>query len=80
MSDGFLARLAGRTGSRAVPWLAVYEAGKWIYQNGRRVWDKYTPAERRRLGELVRKSKGRRSNLSSREQEELWRLVKQALG
>ena len=34
--------------------------------------------ERERLGALLRKSKGRRSNLSARERDELWSLVKKA--
>jgi hypothetical protein len=71
----------GWAAKRAGParFLIVYEAAKWIYEHGRRVWDKYTPAERRRLGELVRKSKGRRANLTERERGELWRLVKKAV-
>jgi len=60
-------------------WLVLYEAAKWIYEHGRRRWEKYTPAERRRLGELVRKSKGRRANLSEAERGELWELVKKAV-
>jgi hypothetical protein len=62
----------------AVRWAVVYEAAKLIYTHGRRVWDEYSPEERARLGTLVRKSKGRRVNLTSAEQEELWALVKKA--
>jgi hypothetical protein len=69
----WLARRAG-----PARFFVVYEAAKWIYQRGRVVWDKYTPAERRRLGELVRKSRGRRANLTEAERRELWELVKKA--
>jgi hypothetical protein len=64
------------TRGRALPWLALYESAKFIYTHGRRAWDNLTPRERERLGELVRKSKGRRSNLTERERDELWSLVK----
>jgi hypothetical protein len=63
---------------RALPWLALYQTAKWIYEHGRRAWGNLTPTERRRLGELVRKSKGRRLNLSERERDELWSLTKKA--
>jgi len=66
------------TRGRAVPWLALYQSAKFIYQHGRRAWDNLRPAERERLGSLVRKSKGRSSNLSQRERDELWSLVKRA--
>ena len=58
---GGLSRLATR--GRAIPWLALYESGKWIYGHGRRAWGNLEPGERERLGALLRKSKGRRSNL-----------------
>jgi hypothetical protein len=73
---GAFSRLVAR--GRAVPWLALYETGRLIYRHGKRAWDDLEPSERRRLGELLRKSKGRRSNLSTRERDELWSLVKKA--
>jgi len=73
---GGLSRLVTR--GRAVPWLALYESGKWIYGHGKRAWGNLEPGKRERLGALLRKSKGRRSNLSTRERDELWSLVKQA--
>ena len=73
---GGLSRLATR--GRAIPWLALYESGKWIYGHGKRAWGNLEPGERERLGALLRKSKGRRSNLTTRERDELWSLVKQA--
>jgi hypothetical protein len=66
------------TRGRAMPWLALYQSGRWVYGHGRRAWDNLEPDERRRLGDLLRKSKGRRSNLTDRERDELWSLVRQA--
>jgi hypothetical protein len=74
--SGAITRLVTR--GRAVPWLALYESGKWIYRHGKRAWNDLEPNERQRLGELLRQSKGRRSNLSTRERDELWSLVKKA--
>jgi hypothetical protein len=73
---GAITRLMSR--GRAVPWLALYESGKWIYGHGKRAWENLESTERDRLGQLLRKSKGRRSNLSTRERDELWSLVKKA--
>jgi hypothetical protein len=67
------------TRGRAIPWLALYQSGKWVYSHGRRAWQNLDPGERRQLGTLLRKSKGRRSNLSTREYDELGSLVKKAI-
>ena len=71
-----LTRLVTR--GRAVNWIALYEAGRFLYKHGRERWDNLTPDERRRIGELVRKSKGRRSNLTQAERDRMWTLVKKA--
>ena len=69
--------LIGR--GRAVRWAAVYEAGKLLYGHGKRIYDNLSPAERERLGQLLRKSRGKRSNLSDREQRRVFELVKKAV-
>ena len=71
---GGLSKLVAR--GRAVPWLALYESGRLVYRHGKRAWDNLEPAERERLGRLLRKSKGRRANLTSGERDDLWSLVK----
>ena len=63
---------------RALNWIALFEAARFVYRHGRQSWDNLTPEERRQVGELVRKSKGLRSNLTERERERLWELVKKA--
>jgi hypothetical protein len=73
---GRISRLVTR--GRAIPWLALYESGKFVYGHGRRAWSNLQPGERERLGSLVRKSRGRASNLTQRERDELWSLVKKA--
>jgi hypothetical protein len=67
------------TRGKAIPWLALYQSGKWIYGHGRRAWNNLEPRERQRLGDLLRKSKGRRSNLSARERDQLLSLVKKGV-
>jgi hypothetical protein len=67
------------TRGKAIPWLALYQSGRWIYGHGRRAWNNLEPRERQRLGDLLRKSKGRRSNLSARERDQLLSLVKKGV-
>jgi hypothetical protein len=69
-----LTRVVSR--GRAINWLSLYETARFLYRHGKERWNNLTPAERRRLGELIRKSKGRRSNLSKAERDRLWALVK----
>jgi hypothetical protein len=71
---GLWSRIASR--GRAINWLALYETSRFLYRHGKERWNNLTPAERRRLGELIRKSKGRRSNLTQSERDRLWELVK----
>lgn len=60
---------------RAIPWVRLYAAGSWLYQRGRRFRDNLGEDEWSELGELLRRSKGRRANLSQREYERLRSLV-----
>lgn len=64
---------------RAVQWAALYEAAKLIYGQGKRMYDNLSPAERERLTQLMRKSRGRRTNLTEREQRRVWELARKAL-
>jgi hypothetical protein len=64
--------------ARTVRWLALYETARMVYGQGKRAWDNLERPERERIGALVRKSKGRRSNLTDGERNELWTLVKKA--
>jgi hypothetical protein len=52
---------------RAIPWVVLLE----IVRAGKTHWDELDPRDRRRLVELLRKSKGRAGNLTQRERREL---------
>jgi hypothetical protein len=73
---GGLTSLVAR--GRAINWIALYEAAKFVYGHGRRSWENLTPSERAEIGRMLRKSKGRGTNLTERERERLWKLVKKA--
>lgn len=60
-------------------WRVVWTVAVWLFKQGRdRLNRNLSEPERRDLWELMRKSKGRRSNLSSREQDRFRKLVKRA--
>jgi hypothetical protein len=67
-----------RTG-RNVRWRALYETATLVYGHGKRMYNNLSPAERERMGQLLRKSHGRRSNLSDREQRRIFELVRKAI-
>jgi len=52
---------------RLVPWFVVFE----VLRAGKEHWDQLDPKDRTRLVELMRKSKGRASNLDADERTEL---------
>jgi hypothetical protein len=74
---GPLSRIVRR--GRAVQWAALYEAAKLVYGHGRRMYRNLSPAERERLGQLLRKSHGKRANLNEREQRRVFELVRKAV-
>jgi DNA primase catalytic subunit len=57
---------------RAIPWLLLFEVGRGLHSH---VMDTLSPAERRRVAELLRKSHGNPQNITPREREELKRLA-----
>ena len=57
---------------RAVPWLLVFEVARGVHSH---VMDALSPAERRRVGEILRRSKGNPTKITLREREELKRLA-----
>jgi hypothetical protein len=61
--------------ARRVPWTKVWAAVAWLYTFGRKYWDRLTPKERNELLDLMRKSKGRRSNLTAKEQDRVVKLL-----
>ena len=62
--------------ARALSWTALYKSAMWLYGKGQQFWDNLTAAERSELGGILRKSKGRRANLTSTEVDRLKELVR----
>jgi len=66
--------------ARRVRWVYVLESARWIYAHGREGWERLSAQERRELGRIVRKTRGRPGSLTPREREELRRIVVKAVG
>ena len=62
--------------ARKVRWARVIAAIGWLITRGRKYWERLSPDERRELLALLRKSKGRSSNLSKKERNRVVALVK----
>jgi hypothetical protein len=67
------------TTARRIPWKRVLAVSTLVYQRGSAAWAALTPEERRRLRELVAKSKGRPSNLTERERRRVRDLAQKAV-
>jgi hypothetical protein len=57
---------------RAVPWLLFFELARGVHSH---VMDTLTPAERRRVTEILRKSRGNPMKVTPRERDELRRIA-----
>jgi hypothetical protein len=62
--------------ARKVPWTQVAAAVGWLATVGRQYWDRLAPEERREVFDLLRKSKGQKSNLSRTEQDRVAELLR----
>ena len=60
-----------------VSWGRVLAAIVWLRDSGGRYWERLTWQERREVLELARKSRGRRANLTKKEQTRLTALLKE---
>jgi hypothetical protein len=61
--------------ARKVPWRRVIAAIVWLVTSGREYWNRLSSDERRELLDLVKRSKGSRSNLSNTEQDRVVALL-----
>lgn len=62
------------------PWGRAYLVAMWLFKQGRsRLEQNLTSSERSELLDLLRKSGGKRSNLSSRQQNRFTGLARQGL-
>lgn len=59
------------TRGKALPWARIYFLSEWAYRKGRAAHGGLSGTERSELGRLLKKSKGRRGNLTGREFERL---------
>ncbi len=67
--------LKALTAARRVPWRRVIAAVVWLATAGREYWNRLTADERRELLDLVKQSRGARSNLSQAEQDRVVALL-----
>ncbi len=67
------------TTAKRIPWKKVMLAAALVYKKGTAASKALTPAERKRLLELVKKSQGRPSNLTERERTRVRDLASKAL-
>lgn len=76
----WMARRTGRAIWRHVPWGMVWAIAVWLTQKGReRVESNLTQKERQELLRLVKKSKGRLSNLPQRDRTRLKNIAAKAI-
>ena len=73
---GMISKLLTR--GKAIPWVRVYVLSEWAYRKGRAAHGGLDTSERSELGGLLRKSKGRRANLTGREVDRLRVLAAKA--
>lgn len=63
-----------------IPWARAVFVAQWLYKHGRhRLEQNLTSSERSELFDLLKKSGGKRSNLSSRQQKRFIGLARQGL-
>jgi hypothetical protein len=67
------------TTAKKIPWKRVLIVAQLVYMKGSAASRALTPAERKRLLDLVKKSQGRPSNLTDRERTRVKELAGKAL-
>lgn len=76
----WLARIVTAGLWRRLPWARVLLVAHWLWTHGRdRLERNLTARERGELARLLRKSKGRRANLSERERRRVTELLRRAV-
>jgi hypothetical protein len=76
MSIAGIARFGGeRAAKRMLPWMWPVYAARSAIAAGGHVGNRLTPRQRKRLLYLIRRSKGRPSNLTPKQRAELKRLL-----
>ena len=76
----WLFRILRRVPWRRIPWQTLWAAALWAFNKGReRLEANLNQRERTELRNLMTKSRGRRSNLTTRDEERFRKLVRKAL-
>ena len=79
MSLAGIAKFGGqRAAKRFIPWMWPIYVARSAYAAAGHVGDRLTPRQRERVLYLLRRSKGRPSNLTAKQREELRRLLDKA--
>jgi hypothetical protein len=66
-------------GRRSLRGAALLWAGRQVIEHGRKRWNRLTPEEQSELQRLIKLSRGRPSNLSAAERDEVNRIVRKAM-
>ena len=73
--------LASKLSVRTARWSVVWKTARWLFTAGRERLNRLSSGERREFVDLMRKSKGRPSNLAAHEKRRIQQFVKRlALG
>ncbi len=67
------------TVARRIPWRRVIFAATLAYRKGTGAYNGLSDSERKRFGDLIKKSQGRPSNLTQRERDRIRELAGKAL-
>lgn len=70
--------LASRFTFRSARWAAAWKAARWLLTEGRERLNRLSAAERREFAALMKKSRGRPSNLAGQEKRRIEEFVKRA--
>lgn len=70
--------LASKLSLRTARWSVAWKAARWLYTEGRERLNRLSAGERREFVDLMRKSRGRPSNLAAHEKRRIQDFVKRA--
>ena len=76
---GRLSTLVRSGEPRRIPWQLLITIAAEVVSVGRERWNRLTHREQQEVLRILRKSRGRRGNVSAREQSELQRLIWKAI-
>jgi hypothetical protein len=73
--------IASKAPRRTIRWAAAWKTARWLFTEGRERLNRLSASERREFLDLMKKSRGRPSNLAAHEKRRIKSFVKRlALG